>query len=1056
MKSSHGQRRLVLRFLLLAALGFTVIYAANHSDEERQAAHHQLALNSIPGPSGQRLAPVTSAPLQSGGNFNISPSIVAGGGGGGPSSGGNLAITSSIGQHTLGVSSGGSISIAGGFWGPEGSCPTLTLPMLPLPPIGKVGTPYNHTLPVTGGTPSYTCMLISGSLPPGVSLSPNCTLSGTPSAAGTFNFTIKATDANGCMGMQAYAIIINPAPCNSSIALNPPTLPAGKVGMSYSQTLTASGGTAPYSFSLSLGALPPGLLLSAEGLLSGTPSTQGTFVFISKATDAGGCAGRQLYAIVVNDAACPAITLNLLNLPSGTSGTAYNQTLTANGGVAPYNFSVIQGALPTGVALSANSVLSGTPSAVGTAVFVVKATDASGCAGTELYVLVINNIGCPTPLLLSPSTLPGGMAGALYNQTLTANGVNPHVFSLFSGAPPPGLNLLTNGMLTGTPSATGSFDFTVKTTDANGCMGVRRYQVSITASCLLPLTLPQGRAGETYNQPLTPVLGTPPHTCTLNGGGLPNGMGLSSACVLSGTPTTFGAFTFNVKVTAANNVMCTQDYTLMIHPPCTTITVNPPLLNNGFVGTAYNQTFSASGGVAPYTFSVSAGALPDGLTLNATTGALIGMPTTVGSFNFTIKATDATGCAGTRSYNVIISGNGLMFYPLARPIRLLDTRPGFMGCDAPGAPIQGGTARTQFARRTCDGLTVPPNAQALTGNITTVESEGGYLTLYPSDAAQPLVASSNYTANEIVNNVFTVGLGNADGAFKIFALNTTHVVVDVSGYFAPPSAHGLFFHPLPHPVRLLETRPEQPVGCYRPGLPLTAGGIRTQPARGLCDGLTIPANAQAIIGNATVVATQGIGYLTLWPANAAQPLVANGNYVNHDTINTPFTVGLAPTGEFNIFTLAQTHLVVDVLGYYSTEASDQNGLGLLFTPLARPVRLLETRPGLPVGCFKPGMPLPGGAETLQTARGLCDGLTIPPAALGVVGNATVVQPAGIGFLTLWPSTATRPLVATSNYTPGEIGNRHFIVGLGSADGAFKLYTHATTHLVIDLSGYFAP
>ena len=144
------------------------------------------------------------------------------------------------------------------------------------------------------------------------------------------------------------------------------------------------------------------------------------------------------------------------------------------------------------------------------------------------------------------------------------------------------------------------------------------------------------------------------------------------------------------------------------------------------------------------------------------------------------------------------------------------------------------------------------------------------------------------------------------------------------------------------------------------------------------------------------------------------------------------------------------------LGYYSPEASDANGAGLLLTPLAHPIRLLETRATQTVGCFKPGSPLAGGSETTQPARGLCDGITIPANALGVVGNATVVFPAGPGFVTLWPSTATRPTVATLNYNPGDVGNRHFIVGLGSGDGAFKIFTAATTELVIDLSGYFAP
>ena len=107
------------------------------------------------------------------------------------------------------------------------------------------------------------------------------------------------------------------------------------------------------------------------------------------------------------------------------------------------------------------------------------------------------------------------------------------------------------------------------------------------------------------------------------------------------------------------------------------------------------------------------------------------------------------------------------------------------------------TARTQPGRNLCN---IPANAQALTGNVTTVVSGGGFLTLYPSGATRPTVASTNYGPNEIINNVFTVGLG-ADGAFNIFANATTDVVVDVTGYYAPPATGGLYFHPLPAPVQ---------------------------------------------------------------------------------------------------------------------------------------------------------------------------------------------------------------------------------------------------------------
>jgi hypothetical protein len=666
-----------------------------------------------------------------------------------------------------------------------------------------------------------------------------------------------------------------------------------------------------------------------------------------------------------------------------------------------------------------------------------------------------------TPLTLSPPTLPNGTLGQPYSQTITQTGGTGVInWTVSIGNLPGGLTLnATTGLLSGTPTASGTFNFTIQATDANGCAGTQAYALVIgncPAITITPNTLPNGTVGAAYSQTIMATGGTPPYSFNVTTGTLPGGLILNATTGgLAGTPTAAGSVSFAVTATDSGGCTGTLAYTLVINPACGAITINPSLLTHGFVGTAYSQMLTATGGTPTYNFTVSAGTLPTGLAL-ATSGLLSGTPSVAGTFGFTVQATDANNCAGTRSYSLIIGGAGLLFYPLSHPVRLLDTRVGQVGCDAPGVPISGGTSRTQTAAgRTCDGLTIPNSARALTGNITTVESGGGYLTLYPSDAQQPLVANSNYLPNEVINNVFTVGLGAADGAFKIFVTSTTHIVVDVTGYYAPPNASGLFFHPLPKPIRLLETRSGE-LGCFTPGTPLQGGAEQSQSAHGLCDGVTIPATARALVGNATTVNPLAGGYLTLFPADAARPLVASSNYGVGQVVNAPFTVGLSTGGAFNLFSTATTDLVVDVLGYYSTEAQDVNGAGLLFNPLPRPVRLLETRNDLSLpGCYKTFAPLQGGATRTQPARGVCDGITIANNALGIVGNATVVNAQG-GYLTFWPSDAPQPLVASSNFNAGQIFNRHFTVGLGSMDGAFKIFSQLTTDLVIDVSGYFAP
>ncbi len=603
----------------------------------------------------------------------------------------------------------------------------------------------------------------------------------------------------------------------------------------------------------------------------------------------------------------------------------------------------------------------------------------------------------------------------------------------------------------------GSYQVTATTGSNSVAFALTNFSCPSIAISPATSTLSAGAAGQFYSQIFTQTGGTGAITWTVTAGTLPGNLSLNPASgLLAGTPTTFGAFNFTVTATDANGCTGARAYTLTISPPCTTLTVNPATLENGTFGQTYSAMISGASGVAPYTFTVSGGALPDGLSLNASTGAISGTPTQAAIFNFTIRTTDANNCTGARAYTITINAgaanNGLQFYPLAAPVRLLDTRAGQTGCSAPGAPIPGGTSRTQAASGFCS---IPANARALTGNITTVQSGGGYLTLYPSDAAQPLVANSNYNANEIVNNVFTVGLGAGSGTFKIFVTSDTHVVVDVTGYYAPPAASGLYFHPLPKPIRLLETRMGFS-GCAVPGAPLEGGENTTQSAHLTCDGVTIPATAQAITGNATTVNPSGPGfpYLTLFPADAARPLVASSNYLPGQIMNAPFTVGLSGTGEFKIYPTTRTDLVIDVLGYYSEDAVDANGAGLLFNPLPKPVRLLETRAGFPA-CFVTGAPLLAGSTRTQAARGTCDGAEIAANALGIVGNATVVNSGG-GYLTFWPGTAAQPTVATSNFNSGQIFNRHFTVGLGTGDGAFNIFTQFQTDLVIDVSGYFAP
>jgi hypothetical protein len=583
---------------------------------------------------------------------------------------------------------------------------------------------------------------------------------------------------------------------------------------------------------------------------------------------------------------------------------------------------------------------------------------------------------------------------------------------------------------------------------------------AITVNPINP-TLPAGRAGEPYSQTFTQTGGNGAVSFTVSAGALPNGLSLSSAGALTGAPTVFGAFNFTVRATDANACTGERAYTLLINPPCPVVTVNPTSLPNGDVGVAYARTITASGGTAPYVFTVSAGGLPNGLSLSPG-GTLSGTPSFGGTFGFTIKATDANGCMGARAYAIVISGAGLMYYPLPRPVRLLDTRPGFAACFAPAAPLGNNAVRLQPATGACTG--VPANAKAIVGNATvvnspTISTDFHWITLYPSDALLPDASNLNFTDDQIVPNNFTVGLG-ADGAFNIYSHAATHFIVDIAGYYAPPGPGGLYYHPLPAPVRLLDTRPGFGA-CNAPGAPLASDGVRSLTAHGSCFGATIPSTARSVVGNATVVnsgptLSTGFHWITLYPFDAPLPDASNLNYREDQIVPNAFVAGLSADGKFNIYSHGATHFIVDVAGYFSDEAVDANGVGLLYNPLPAPRRLLDTRP-LFNACDAPATPLGADAIRAGTATVACSG--VPSGAKAVVGNATVVNapPLSSGFhwITLYPFGAPLPDASNLNYRESQITPNAFVVGL-SADGKFNIYSHAPTHFIIDLTGYFAP
>lgn len=168
----------------------------------------------------------------------------------------------------------------------QGSPPPIIKPLVIDPtalPAAVINVAYSVTLTAAGGVTPYTWAVASGSLPKGLSLSTAGVLSGTPTSLGNTTFKVQVTDSQ--TPTAAVDAASKTVTVNQPLAVGTTTLTAGSVGVPYSASLTATGGVAPYTWTLTSGSLPAGLTLSSAGVISGTPTAQGTQTFTVQVTD---------------------------------------------------------------------------------------------------------------------------------------------------------------------------------------------------------------------------------------------------------------------------------------------------------------------------------------------------------------------------------------------------------------------------------------------------------------------------------------------------------------------------------------------------------------------------------------------------------------------------------------------------------------------------------------------------------------------------------------------------------------------------------------------------
>jgi hypothetical protein len=381
------------------------------------------------------------------------------------------------------------------------------------------------------------------------------------------------------------------------------------------------------------------------------------------------------------------------------------------------------------------------------------------------------------------------------------------------------------------------------------------------------------------------------------------------------------------------------------------------------------------------------------------------------------------------------------FTPLD-PARVLDTRDGTGVAGQHRGPLGNG----QVTKLHMTGVAGVPTtgAGAVVLNVTATEAPGdGYVTVFPCGIERPNASSVNFAKGVNVPNQVTVKIGT-NGDVCLFAATQTHLLADVSGYYADDfaSVPGYRYHEL-EPSRLLDTRDGTGLtGGRLPGavdagevLALDVTGVGGVPADGV----------RAITMNVTTADPADAGYLTVFPCDRPRPGVSNLNYdPSASAVANLVTVRTPETGQVCFFASAPVQVIADVQGYFAP------GPGSVFTSVA-PSRVLDTRDGTGVAGEHPGPFGRGEVHRLHIAG--TNG--VPTNARAVLLNVTVTAAPGAGFVTVFPCGQATPRVSNLNFVKG-VDRANLVKAKVGAGGDVCFFTAAATELIADVGGYFTP
>lgn len=355
--------------------------------------------------------------------------------------------------------------------------------------------------------------------------------------------------------------------------------------------------------------------------------------------------------------------------PPGTVGTPYSIRLDGRSGCGPglpYQFRLLNGALPDGLSLQSNGTISGTPTSAGNAVFWVELSDEDPPSQpwcTPKKAEREFSIRIDPGLVITTESAPAAFTGTAYSLTLaaamqTAPGAttpppSPPTWSV-EGALPPGLALdAATGVLSGTPTAEGTYAFTVRAALVDGRSAARALSIEVKTalSVVPPESIPASEVGVPVRIQLGAAGGTPPYAWTLSSGTLPPGVALTPSGRIAGRPTAPGSYRFTATVADAGGQSQSYAGTLLVAPRLAIATTS---LRPGTVGRAYRAVFAATGGVSPAVWSITQGPLPRGLRLDRRSGVISGTPARAGRYRIRVQVADSLGVRSVRSFLIVV------------------------------------------------------------------------------------------------------------------------------------------------------------------------------------------------------------------------------------------------------------------------------------------------------------------------------------------------------------------------------------------------------------------